>query len=64
VQRDTGIKPDEQFAANMMRAQRPLHVYVYSLLGAAQGVDDVLQEINLVLWRKMGEFDPRREFLP
>jgi RNA polymerase sigma-70 factor (ECF subfamily) len=40
----------------MMDAQRPLYVYVSSLLGGVSEADDVLQEVNLVLWRKMADF--------
>jgi RNA polymerase sigma-70 factor (ECF subfamily) len=40
----------------MMDAQRPLYVYVSSLMGGISEADDVLQEVNLVLWRKMSEF--------
>jgi len=30
----------------------------------AADADDVLQETNLVLWRKTADFDPAREFMP
>ncbi len=46
----------EGFAAAMTDAQHPLHVYICSLLGGATEADDVLQEVNLVLWRKMPQY--------
>jgi RNA polymerase sigma-70 factor (ECF subfamily) len=54
----------EFFASEILKAQRPLYVYVCSLLGNSQGADDLLQEVNLVLWRKMSEFDSQRNFMP
>ena len=44
-------------------AQRPLYAYVRTLLGPCADVEDVLQEVNLVLWRKASEYDGRGQFL-
>jgi RNA polymerase sigma-70 factor, ECF subfamily len=38
-------------------AQRPLYTYIRSLVVSPDDVEDILQEVNLVLWRKIGEFD-------
>jgi RNA polymerase sigma-70 factor (ECF subfamily) len=46
----------EGFADAMTDAQQPLYVFICSLLGGAAEADDVLQEVNLVLWRKMREY--------
>lgn len=43
--------------------QRPLYAYIRSLVIARDDVEDILQEVNLVLWRKIGEFDGRGPFL-
>jgi RNA polymerase sigma-70 factor (ECF subfamily) len=44
--------------------QSRLYAYICSLMGAAVGARDVLQETNLVLWDKAQEYDPARPFLP
>lgn len=44
--------------------QSTLYAYICSLLGTSHGAADVLQEANLVLWEKAGEYDPDRSFLP
>ncbi|MEZ0264438.1 MAG: sigma-70 family RNA polymerase sigma factor [Phycisphaerae bacterium] len=45
-------------------SQSALYAYVCSLLGTSRGAADVLQEANVVLWEKAGEYDPARPFLP
>ncbi len=59
-------KPDqaEQFVRQLTGHQNRLFGYVYSLLGDRSRAADVLQETNLVLWRKIDEFQPDRPFLP
>jgi RNA polymerase sigma-70 factor, ECF subfamily len=44
-------------------SQKPLFAYIRTLLGPTNEVDDVLQEVNLVLWRRGHEFDRRCQFL-
>jgi RNA polymerase sigma-70 factor (ECF subfamily) len=46
------------------RAQRSLYGFISTLVLGHADVEDVLQETNLVLWRKAAEFDSRREFMP
>ncbi|MBA4065976.1 MAG: RNA polymerase subunit sigma-70 [Isosphaera sp.] len=58
--------PDDDAEATVARitaAQRPLAAYVRTLVAPWGNPDDVLQEVNLVLWRKAAEFDGRGEFL-
>jgi RNA polymerase sigma-70 factor (ECF subfamily) len=55
--------PSAEFVGNVTRAQRALHAFVFSLVRHAADTDDVLQETNLVLWRKYGEFQPGTDFL-
>lgn len=43
--------------------QAALHRYILSLLPDRSLADDVLQETNLVLWRKAADYDPERPFL-
>lgn len=53
---------DEQFVALVARHQLPLAAFLRTLLRAHADVDDVLQETNLVLWRKRAEYDIERPF--
>lgn len=53
----------EEVVARIAAAQRPLSAYVRTLVAPWGSPDDVLQEVNLVLWRKAAEFDGRGEFL-
>ena len=46
------------------RHQPEIHRYVLSLLPNRMLADDVVQETNLVLWRKAAEYDPAQPFLP
>lgn len=56
--------PSAEFIAQVTRAQRTLHAFILSMVRNAADADDVLQETNIVLWRKTAEFDPAREFMP
>jgi RNA polymerase sigma-70 factor, ECF subfamily len=59
-------EPDtnEQFVGQLTEHQNRIYGYVYSLLGDHSRAADVVQETNLVLWRKIDEFQPDRPFLP
>jgi len=54
----------EQFVQQLTGSQNRLFGYVYSLLGDRSRAADVLQETNLVLWRKIDEYDAQKPFLP
>lgn len=54
----------EQFVRRLTEHQTRLYGYIYSLIGDRNRAADVLQETNLVLWRKLAEFDSKRPFLP
>jgi RNA polymerase sigma-70 factor (ECF subfamily) len=58
------IPPSAVFLEGVTKAQRNLHAFIVSILRNAVDADDVLQETNLVLWRKASEFDPARPFMP
>jgi RNA polymerase sigma-70 factor (ECF subfamily) len=49
--------------ARVAEAQRPLYAYIRSLVGAWADPEDILQEVNLVLCRKAGEYDGEVRFL-
>ena len=54
----------EHFVRQLTENQNRIFGYVYSLLGDRNRAADVVQETNLVLWRKIDQFDPERPFLP
>jgi len=57
--------PEEHLVALITRHQGALRGYIQSLMpGDDRLVDDVLQETNLVLWRKAEEYDAARPFMP
>jgi RNA polymerase sigma-70 factor (ECF subfamily) len=61
---DGGHSPlSEEFVARVAEAQRPLYAYIRSLVGPWADPDDVLQEVNLVLCRKAGEYHCEGRFL-
>ena len=52
------------FLLALTRHQGQLYAAVSALLGQPEGVEDVVQETNLVLLKKAAEYDPARPFLP
>jgi RNA polymerase sigma-70 factor, ECF subfamily len=55
--------PSEEFIVSFTRVQRPLFLYLLPLLGNAADADEVLQETNLVIWKKRTDFQPGTSFL-
>jgi RNA polymerase sigma-70 factor (ECF subfamily) len=53
----------DDFVCRLTGAQSQLYAFICSLLGGTRDASDVLQETNMVLWRKVAEYDPSREFL-
>lgn len=60
------LNPDrtEIFVQRLTESQNRLYGYIYSLLGDHGRAADVLQETNVVLWRKLDEYELERDFLP
>lgn len=54
----------ERFIAALGAAQSALYRHIFSLFPDSGRVDDILQETNIILWRKIEEFDESREFMP
>ena len=54
--------PSETFLYLLTDWQNRLFGYLFTLLGNPHDARDVLQETNLVLWRKMDEFEPGTDF--
>lgn len=55
---------EERIVGLIARHQPDIHRYVLSLLPDRMLADDVVQETNLILWRKAAEYDPEKPFLP
>jgi RNA polymerase sigma-70 factor, ECF subfamily len=58
---DSSAHSDE-FVVLITGVQARLYAYVLSLLGDPHQAADVVQETNLVLWRKANEYTPGTEF--
>jgi RNA polymerase sigma-70 factor, ECF subfamily len=58
------IGPDksELFVQLVTQYQQRVHLFILSLVPNRADADEVLQETNLVLWRKFGEFRPGSDF--
>lgn len=50
------------FAEQITKSQQRLYRYIYSLIGNSASSWDILQETNLVLWRKQADFTPGTSF--
>lgn len=61
---DVSVEETEAFVRSITSSQNQLFAYLFSLIGDHSRAADVMQETNLVLWRKRDEFDSRRPFLP
>lgn len=53
----------DEFVRLLTVSQSSLYGYIVSLLGDRTAAKDVLQEVNLTLWRKAGSFTPGTSFL-
>ncbi|MEQ8211309.1 MAG: sigma-70 family RNA polymerase sigma factor [Lacipirellulaceae bacterium] len=57
---DSGV--NDEFIRNLTSCQNRLYVYILSLMPDPEGARDLLQETNLVLWRKAKDFQPGTSF--
>jgi RNA polymerase sigma-70 factor, ECF subfamily len=57
-----GHEPSEQFVRQLSDHQSRLYAYVLAILGNPDAVADVLQDTNVTLWRKAGEFAEGSDF--
>lgn len=53
-----------QFVQLLTTHQRDLYAYINTLLVGQAAASDVLQDTNLDLWARLGDFDFKRPFLP
>lgn len=54
---------DEEFVSRMTACQRDLRTFLLGLTPSRADADDMLQEVNLALWRKRAQYDPSQNFL-
>jgi RNA polymerase sigma-70 factor (ECF subfamily) len=56
--------PRPEFLLLLTSHQSTLYAAISALLGGVEGAQDVLQETNIVLLEKAGDYDPARPFAP
>ncbi|MBK1832632.1 sigma-70 family RNA polymerase sigma factor [Roseibacillus ishigakijimensis] len=57
-------KPDRDlFIPLFMASERRLRAFVHGLVPSQQDVDEVMQEVSIVLWKKFDQFEPGTEFI-
>lgn len=56
--------PTPEFLLLLTSHQSTLYASISALLGGVEGAQDVLQETNVILLQKAGEYDPARGFVP
>jgi RNA polymerase sigma-70 factor (ECF subfamily) len=59
-----GATDPAEFVTLLMQHQDALMRYIRPLVGSFADAQDVLQETATALWKKHGEYDPERSFLP
>lgn len=60
---DRSSTSDEEFVGRMTSCQRELRSLILGLIPHQVDADDVLQEVNLALWRKRHLYDPELPFV-
>jgi RNA polymerase sigma-70 factor (ECF subfamily) len=56
------VDQDEQFVEQLTGTQDRLYAYILTLVGNRDTARDILQEANVVLWRRRGEFEMGTNF--
>ena len=54
--------PGEEFVQEFTKHQRRLYLYILAQVGRPNDAEEVLQETNLIIWRKAGQFTPGTSF--
>ena len=61
---DSDPEPNaEDYLQLLVEHERPLEMYVHSLVNSADDADDIVQECKVVMWRHFGKFDVGTNFL-
>lgn len=55
--------PDEELVQLIAQAQRRLYAFILALVRRPADTDDILQEVNVVLWRKRETYRSGTDFL-
>ncbi|MFD2255221.1 sigma-70 family RNA polymerase sigma factor [Luteolibacter algae] len=61
---DQDREREGQFLQIFLRNEEDLKCYARALLPSWEAVDDVMQEVSLIVWRKMDQLRDPSEFLP
>lgn len=56
------VAPSAEFVQLFTRAQRPVFLYILSLLPRPVEAEEILQETNMVIWTKASQFQPGTNF--
>jgi RNA polymerase sigma-70 factor (ECF subfamily) len=48
-----------QLAQELTALQRPLYLYITTLVGHPADAEDILQEVNRLMWEKLDEYQPQ-----
>ena len=59
----SGRAPSEDFVRSLTSNQRRLHAFIMSLLPDPAAAEDILQDTNVLIWRKADMFEPGTNFL-
>ncbi len=59
---DASDRAHEQMVQRIAASQQMLTAYIRSLVMDFDAADDILQETNVVLWRRAGDYDPSTRF--
>ena len=51
------MNKEEHFIRQLTENQKGLYAYIYTMIGDHSKANDVLQEANIVMWRKLKDFD-------
>jgi RNA polymerase sigma-70 factor (ECF subfamily) len=55
--------PDEEFVRLFTRHQRPVFLYLLTRVPNPVEAEEILQETNIIIWRKFSQFTPGTNFL-
>ena len=59
----TNPSPTEDFVRDLTGSQRRLHAFIMSLLPDPMAAEDILQNTNVIIWRKADTFTPGTNFI-
>ena len=57
------VDADDEFIRRFTRSQRALHAFIIGMTPTRSDADDILQEVNLALWKKRHLYDSGQDFL-